>query len=206
MPTAAERQALVFLAAVALIGTGARVVASRRFEAAVQHGSNGSSPPRNGSDALRRQIDAIDSARARARDGGARKGRGKRPRKRTAIPRDSLQAVTGSAAPSRSRVLPAAPTLSRGGRESPPEPIAVNDATAEELERLPRVGPALARRIVAYRTEHGRITSVDDLRHVRGIGVTTAALLAPLVTFSSGYRPFRSEIRPAGRDSAPLTM
>jgi competence protein ComEA len=65
----------------------------------------------------------------------------------------------------------------------------VNAATAEELEQLPRVGPSLARRIVAYREEHGAYRSIDDLRLVRGIGAATAALLAPLVTFSGGYRP-----------------
>lgn len=201
MPTAAERQALVFLAALALIGGGARVLSARRFEADVRHGVNDAGPPRNGEDALRHQIDAIDSARAA---GGGRN----RVKRTTKSSRGRRTVTTPAESPpaSRSRVEPPEPTLSRGGRRSPPEPIAVNDATAEELERLPRVGPALARRIVAYRAEHGRLTSVDDLRHVRGIGVTTAALLAPLVTFSSGYRPFRSEIRPAGRDSAPTTQ
>lgn len=196
MPTAAERQALIFLAAVAIVGAGVRVTAARRFERDVARGENSSGPPRDGADALRRQIAAVDSARDRPRSGrGAKRPRApkvKRP-------------VTEAAASSRSRVEPGEPTLSRGGRRSPPEPLDVNSATAEELERLPRVGPALARRIVTYREQHGRFASADDLRHVRGIGVTTAALLSTLVTFSSGYRPSQSEIRPSGRDSAPFT-
>lgn len=196
MPTAAERQALIFLAAVAIVGAGVRVTAARRFERSVARGENGSGPPRDGADALRRQIAAVDSARNRPRPArGA-----KRPRAPKA-----KRAVTEVAASARSRVEPAEPTLSRGGRRSPPEPLDINSATAEELERLPRVGPALARRIVTYREQHGRFASADDLRHVRGIGVTTAALLAPLVTFSSGYRPSQSEIRPSRRDSAPFT-
>lgn len=78
----------------------------------------------------------------------------------------------------------------------------MNSASAQELEELPRVGPALARRIIEYREEHGSFGSIEDLRHVRGIGVTTASLLAPLVTFSGGYRPIQSERRPVRRDPA----
>ncbi len=191
MPTAAERQALIFLAAVALVGGGVRAAAARRFQQDVAQGENGSRRPRDGVAALQDQIAAVDSARAARAAGGRRKGK---------------RAVTTPANPRPSRVRPDEPTLSRGGRRSPPEQLDVNSATADELERLPRVGPALARRIVTYREQHGDFTSVEDLRHVRGIGVTTAALLAPLVTFSSGYRPFRSEARPSGRDSAPTTM
>ena len=72
--------------------------------------------------------------------------------------------------------------MDSGGRRPPPV-VDVNRATAAELERLPRVGPALARRIVAWRETHGRFQSIDDLRHVRGIGPATAALLAQSVTF-----------------------
>ncbi|MBL0939256.1 MAG: helix-hairpin-helix domain-containing protein [Gemmatimonadaceae bacterium] len=70
-----------------------------------------------------------------------------------------------------------------------PEPLDINSATAAELERLPRVGPALAQRIVAYRDKHGPFTSGESLRHVRGIGPSTVRLLEPLVTFSGRHRP-----------------
>ena len=82
----------------------------------------------------------------------------------------------------------------------------MNNASVEELMRLPRVGPALAKRIVEYRASHGAFNSVDDLRYVRGIGVTTSALLAPMVTFSGGYRPFHSESRWSQRDVPPLEL
>lgn len=51
--------------------------------------------------------------------------------------------------------------------------IDLNRATAEQLEQLPRVGPALAQRIVEWRTAHGRFSNVDELLEVSGIGAKT---------------------------------
>jgi competence protein ComEA len=48
--------------------------------------------------------------------------------------------------------------------------IDLNTADAATLEELPRVGPALAQRIIEWRTTNGRFTSVDDLLGVSGIG------------------------------------
>jgi competence protein ComEA len=48
--------------------------------------------------------------------------------------------------------------------------IDVNTASASQLEALPGVGPVLAERIVAHRTEHGPFLSVEDLLDVPGIG------------------------------------
>jgi competence protein ComEA len=59
--------------------------------------------------------------------------------------------------------------------------IDINRATAAELERLPGVGPALARRIVAYRDSVGSFGSVDQLQRVKGIGPALVARLGPLV-------------------------
>lgn len=50
------------------------------------------------------------------------------------------------------------------------ETIQLNQATAEELQALPGIGPSLSERIVAYRTEHGPFKSVDQLTDVKGIG------------------------------------
>jgi competence protein ComEA len=60
----------------------------------------------------------------------------------------------------------------------------VNLNTADEttLETLPRVGPAMAARILAWRTHNGRFTSIDDLKSVTGIGDKTFADLKDLVT------------------------
>ena len=58
-------------------------------------------------------------------------------------------------------------------------PLDLNRATAAELEALPRIGPAIAERIVAFRTEHGRFGAVSDLEKVAGIGPRTIDLIAP---------------------------
>lgn len=50
------------------------------------------------------------------------------------------------------------------------ETIHLNQATAEELQALPGVGPALSERIVLYRSEHGPFRSVDQLTEVKGVG------------------------------------
>lgn len=59
--------------------------------------------------------------------------------------------------------------------------IDLNRATAGDLERLPRVGPALARRIVEHRDQHGPFRRVEDLKRVKGIGEKTLERLRPLV-------------------------
>ena len=48
--------------------------------------------------------------------------------------------------------------------------VLLNSASASELEHIPGVGPVLAARIVAYRTEHGPFAVVEDLLSVSGIG------------------------------------
>jgi competence protein ComEA len=61
--------------------------------------------------------------------------------------------------------------------------IAINRATAAELQALPRVGPVLAARILEHRERNGPFHSLLDLQRVPGIGPRTAARLAPLVRF-----------------------
>jgi competence protein ComEA len=48
--------------------------------------------------------------------------------------------------------------------------VDLNSADQAALEALPRIGPALAERIIAWREENGRFQSVDDLLAVPGIG------------------------------------
>jgi competence protein ComEA len=63
----------------------------------------------------------------------------------------------------------------------PSSPVDLNSATAEELDALPGVGPATATAILAYRDEHGRFSSVDELLEVRGIGEAKLDQLRSLV-------------------------
>ena len=53
--------------------------------------------------------------------------------------------------------------------------ISVNSASAQELTRLPGIGPSLAGRIVAWREGHGAFRTLDDLAQVPGIGPATVA-------------------------------
>jgi competence protein ComEA len=46
---------------------------------------------------------------------------------------------------------------------------------------LPRIGPALADRILAHRAQFGPFLSVDDLLMIRGIGPATLERLRPLL-------------------------
>lgn len=73
-----------------------------------------------------------------------------------------------------------------GGRGGGPSAavLDLNTATAAELEALPGVGPALARRIVESRQREGRFRSVAELDRVPGIGPSMLSRLAPRVRAS----------------------
>jgi competence protein ComEA len=60
--------------------------------------------------------------------------------------------------------------------------INLNTADEAALDTLPRIGPAMAQRIIAWRTQHGRFTSVEDLLAVPGIGDKMLEALRDLVT------------------------
>lgn len=59
--------------------------------------------------------------------------------------------------------------------------IHLNRATAAELDDLPGIGPVIAERIVAHRSEHGPFRAVEDLLDVPGIGEAKLANLRDLV-------------------------
>ena len=60
--------------------------------------------------------------------------------------------------------------------------VDINAAGAAELERLPNVGPALAQRIVDYRSAHGSFRTPEELARVKGIGPATYAAVADHIT------------------------
>jgi competence protein ComEA len=60
--------------------------------------------------------------------------------------------------------------------------VNLNTADAAALDSLPRIGPALAQRILDWREQNGRFSSVEDLLDVPGIGQATLEGLRDLVT------------------------
>lgn len=62
--------------------------------------------------------------------------------------------------------------------------VNLNQASADELARLPRVGPSLAGKIVAHREQHGPFKRTQDLMEVKGIGEKMFAILEPYLAVS----------------------
>jgi competence protein ComEA len=96
----------------------------------------------------------------------------------------------------------------RSGRPlAPGERVDVDRAPAPELVRLPRVGPGLAKAIVADRTAQGPFGGLEALGRVRGIGPGLLRTLEPHVRFSGtpGTAPARGEgsTRPASGQAPP---
>lgn len=60
--------------------------------------------------------------------------------------------------------------------------VNLNSASVAELDTLPRIGPAMAQRIIDYREANGRFSSIEDLRNVTGIGEKTFDGLKELIT------------------------
>ena len=60
--------------------------------------------------------------------------------------------------------------------------ININTATSQQLQTLPRIGPALAQRIIEYRQISGEFSTVDDLTNVKGIGEKTLEKIRDSIT------------------------
>ena len=91
------------------------------------------------------------------------------------------------ASPLTPREAPAGRPYSSPGSPGPspageaPGTVNVNTATAADLERLPGVGPVLARRIVEFREAKGLFRRLEDLQEVQGIGPKLYRRLVPLL-------------------------
>lgn len=66
--------------------------------------------------------------------------------------------------------------------QTPAERINLNTASAAQLERLPGLGPGLARRILEHRHKHGPFKRPQDLIIVRGFSAKRFRQLAPWLT------------------------
>lgn len=166
MPTPAERQALIFFAAVAALGIGVNAWRAARGGDTVIAGS-----PRE----LAAQIARVDSAVASSPSREMK--RTKRGEKANARGRE-----THAAAPS----LPPPPVYRPAQAVGP---LDLDFASIAAIESLPRIGPALARRIAANRDSFGAFGSLEGLQRVRGIGPAIAKSLRTVVTFSGVPQP-----------------
>ena len=80
-----------------------------------------------------------------------------------------------------SAAIPAAGDGASAG-SAPSALVNLNTATAAELDTLPGVGPVTAGAILAWRDQHGRFTTTEELLEVDGIGPKTYAQIEPHVT------------------------
>ena len=177
--TAAERRALAWVLAVCVGGAGVQVVRHVGHREAVSAQSG---------EALARQLLAVDSAQRESRAAGRRATRASRGARGGGARGEN----GGRGAPRRQARAPEQTAGSRGeaaGERPILTPVDLDTADSAALERLPRIGPALASRIVSDRLQHGAFGSLVALQRVRGIGPKLAAGLAPLVTFSTNGRP-----------------
>ena len=85
--------------------------------------------------------------------------------------------------PDASIAAPAEPALviAHPARASPDDPVYLNEATVDDLRRLPGIGDKRALSILEVRAKLGRFRQVDDLLRVKGIGRATLKKLRPLV-------------------------
>ncbi|MEW5721015.1 MAG: helix-hairpin-helix domain-containing protein [Chloroflexota bacterium] len=87
--------------------------------------------------------------------------------------------------PAVGEAAPAPPTAS--GKAAPTAPrvsgkINLNTATLAELDTLSGIGPAIAQRIIDYRTQNGDFKTIEDLKKVRGIGDALFNQIKDLIT------------------------
>lgn len=97
---------------------------------------------------------------------------GTRRRPRGEVRSGAMPGAPASGSGSQTGALPA------GGGATSPATVDLNQATAEQLDQLPGVGPVTAQRILEWRSRNGRFTRVEELQEVDGIGPKTYAQLS----------------------------
>jgi competence protein ComEA len=110
----------------------------------------------------------------------------------TALPLPTIVAIDAGAVPVSTLPAPLPPppaTNGARGRASATEPVYLNQASVDELRRLPGVGPKRAEAILVLRQRLGRFQRVEDLLRVKGVGRNTVKKWRPLVRLDSPPPP-----------------
>lgn len=72
-------------------------------------------------------------------------------------------------------------------------PIDIDEATPEDLDAIPYVGPSLADKIIEFRAKRGKITNLDELLDVKGIGPKKLERIRPYLKGDARSRETRSK-------------
>jgi competence protein ComEA len=178
----AEQRALIVLTAVVVLGVG-----TRSWRTYCGAPSSSAQSPQASAD-LDRQIQTVDSVRVET---GRQPGVAPlRPAGSPASPGSSGRGgrATGRGSRGRSRSKPE-PTEEAPVAPMPRGKLDLDSATAEQIQATLGIGPVLAKRIVADRTEHGKFGCLAELRTVQGVGPAVMRRIDSLVTFSGLPRP-----------------
>ena len=85
--------------------------------------------------------------------------------------KDGMQVTVPEKSPQGTAAQGAAGGAQAGAAKPLPEGMVnINTADEKELDKLPGVGPAMAKRIVEYRTENGAFQAPEEIKRVKGIG------------------------------------
>jgi DNA uptake protein ComE-like DNA-binding protein len=193
MPTPAERKALLFFSGLMVLGSGVRA-------SSALSGAERAPDAVGGQPALEHQIAAVDTAQSRrSAPKKPRSAKGSSRGKKSASASTTARAAGPSPSP-RNAVSQSGgdPQTTVFYVSTKPGQVDLDVADAGALERLPRIGPVMAARIVANRDSLGPFGSLEELQRVKGVGPALARVLSPYVTFSLRPRPSRVK-EPAGR-------
>jgi competence protein ComEA len=67
-------------------------------------------------------------------------------------------------------VLAPAAALAQKSKAASAEKVNLNTATAEQLQTLPGIGPALAKTIIEHRSKNGKFNKIEEILNIKGMG------------------------------------